>query len=143
MEAEYQIKRSFLIRLPHGGDLLESLNGICRKKQISSGAINVIGAVKSAVVGYYHQDTKVYQAIPFDRTLEIASCSGNISIKDDSPIVHAHIVFSDETGVATGGHLMPGTIIYAAEASVMEFVGQPLMRRTDDTTGLPLWSPRE
>jgi predicted DNA-binding protein with PD1-like motif len=72
--------------------------------------------------------------------LEIAACSGNISIKDDSPIVHAHIVLSDENGVATGGHLMPGTVIFAAEASVMELKGQPLVRQVDSVTGLPLWS---
>lgn len=143
MEAEYQVGRTLLIRLPHGEDLLGALNGICRKMRIGSGVINVIGAVKNAVVGYYHQDTKEYQAIPLDQTWEIASCSGNISVKDGSPIVHAHIVLSDETGKAVGGHLMPGTEIFAAEASILELKGQPLVRRTDDTTGLPLWSDRE
>ncbi len=139
MEVEYRIIRQFLIRLPHGGDLLETLNGICREKKIESGEINVIGAVKSAVVGYYNQQTQEYQAISFESTLEIAACSGNISIKDDSPIVHAHIVLSDETGAATGGHLMPGTIIFAAEAIVVELEGPKLLRQTDSTTGLPLW----
>ena len=118
MEAEYQIKRSFLVRLPHGADLLEVLNEICREKKIESGAINVIGAVKSAVVGYYHQERREYQAIALTRPLEIASCTGNISLKDGSEIVHAHITLSDETGAATGGHLMPGTVIFAAEALV-------------------------
>jgi predicted DNA-binding protein with PD1-like motif len=141
MEAEYRIKRTFLIRLPHGGDLLESINGICLEKRIESGVISVIGAVKSAVVGYYHQEKKEYQAIPLDRPLEIASCTGNISLKNDStPITHAHIVLSDEAGITAGGHLMSGTAIFAAEAIVTELEGQPLIRqRKDSLTGLPLW----
>jgi predicted DNA-binding protein with PD1-like motif len=142
MEAEYRTKRTFLIRLPHGGDLLESINGICREKRIESGVISVIGAVKSAVVGYYHQEKKEYQAISLERPLEIASCTGNISIKNDStPIAHAHIVLSDEAGIAAGGHLMPGTEIFAAEAVINELEGQPLIRQQKDSlTGLPLWS---
>lgn len=140
MEAQFQVGRVFLIRLTHGEDLLESLNRICLEKKIESGTINVIGAVKSAVVGYYNQETKQYQAITSERTSEIAACSGNISIKDDSPIVHAHIVLSDEMGVAYGGHLMLGTVIFAAEATITELTGQPLVRRLDSVTGLPLWS---
>lgn len=141
MEAEYWIKRTFLIRLPHGEDLLESINKICQEKRIESGVVSVVGAVKTAVVGYYHQEKKEYQAIPLNRPLEIASCNGNISLKNDStPIAHAHIVLSDETGIATGGHLMPGTVIFAAEAVISELEGPPLIRQQKDSlTGLPLW----
>ena len=63
MEAEYQEKRLFLIRLPHEKDLLECLNDICREKGIKSGVISVIVAVKSAAVGFYNQETRKYQAI--------------------------------------------------------------------------------
>lgn len=142
MEAEYRIKSTFLIRLPHGSDLLESINRICLEKRIESGVVSVIGAVKYAVVGYYHQEKKEYQAISLNRPLEIASCTGNISLKSDStPMAHVHIVLSDEAGIAAGGHLMSGTEIFAAEAVISELEGQPLMRQQKDSfTGLPLWS---
>ena len=50
-----------------------------------------------------------------------------------------HIVLSDEEGKAVGGHVMPGTIIFAGEFIIHSYKGNELIRSLDEQTGLPLW----
>ncbi len=38
-----------------------------------------------------------------------------------------------------GGHLMPGTIIFAAEYWIQELTGEAIHREDDPQTGLMLW----
>ena len=78
-------------------------------------------------------------SVELNKKLEIASCMGNISLKDSEIMVHAHIVLADWEGKAFGGHLMPGTKIFAAEFQIQEYVGTELHRGKDEKTGLPLW----
>ena len=67
------------------------------------------------------------------------TCTGNISLMDGKPFVHAHIVLGDPEGRLVGGHLFSETVIYAGEISLQELAGKPLERAHDQTTGLSLW----
>ncbi len=133
---------TLLCRLAHNADLLEELNKICEENRITVGSLSVIGAVKSAKVGFYNQTKKKYETIAFNEPLEIASCMGNISLKDGKPFAHTHITLSDEKGKVYGGHLMPGAIIFAAEACIRQLDGDPPVRGYDSVTGLPLWEEK-
>ncbi|MBU0574293.1 MAG: DNA-binding protein [Candidatus Margulisbacteria bacterium] len=133
--------RVFIGRLEHGADLLEQMNSFCRASNVRLGTINVIGAVTCAKMGYYDQEMKTYtNCVELNQKLEISSCMGNISIKDGEIFVHAHICLSDFDGKTYGGHLMPGTHIFAAEFFIQELLGPDLVRAKDKDTGLPLWS---
>lgn len=127
-------------KLSYGSDLLGELTEICIKKNVSLGRIEAIGAVQKACIGYYNQKKREYRFINFDTPAEILNLTGNISIKDDKPFVHAHITLADEAGNACGGHLAPGTIIFACECIIYAFSGAGLIRSFDNQTGLPLWS---
>ena len=72
--------------------------------------------------------------------MELLSLTGNVSIQDNRPQVHAHVVFAGKNFNAVGGHLMPGTKIYVCEAYVQELVGEPKVRRIDKVTKLSLWA---
>lgn len=140
MHIETKIKRSFMGRFNNGDDLLEKLNGFCRDNNIKMGTLQIIGAVQKAKMGYYSQTEKKYAGcVELDKKLEIAACTGNISLKDEEIFVHAHIVLADYDGKAFGGHLMPGTIVFAAEFFIQELEGTPLIRVPEPSTGLPLW----
>jgi len=136
------LKKPKLFRLPHAGDLLAELNRLCEENGITAGVFFAIGAVKCARVGFYNQSTREYRTIPLDEPLEIVSCSGNISLKEDRPFVHAHICLSDSRGAVFGGHLMPGAMIFAAEAYIQPLEGEAPVREFDSVTGLPLWVDR-
>ncbi|MBF0522099.1 MAG: DNA-binding protein, partial [Candidatus Omnitrophica bacterium] len=51
----------------------------------------------------------------------------------------AHIMLADWEGRCYGGHLMPGTMIFAAEYCIKELTGLELHRGHDQETGLSLW----
>lgn len=135
----YEVGRTFLGRLLKGGDLLKELTKIAEENDISTGVIQVIGAVECAKIGYYEQSKEEYVYQDFDQHLEIVNCIGNISIMDGKPMVHAHISLADEKGNSYGGHLAEGTIIFASEAYIQELKGEKLVRTYDESTGLSLW----
>lgn len=132
-------QKYFMGRLSHGDDLLGVLTQTCQDLKISSGHIQAIGAVQKAVLGYYHQEQKSYHTIDLDQHLEIVQLTGNISLKDAVPFVHAHLTLSDTSGRTYGGHLFPGTLIFACEVFIHAVQGPPFERTLDVTTGLPLW----
>lgn len=136
---EVKQKEIFIGKLKHGADLLEELTAICKEKNIRLGRIEAIGAVQKAVIGYYHQDKREYEFISLDQHLEILNLKGNISIKEGGPMVHAHVTLADAKGKAIGGHLAPGTIIFACECIIESYDGAVLERAFDEETGLPLW----
>jgi predicted DNA-binding protein with PD1-like motif len=131
--------RVFMGKLAHGSDLIESLNEICRNEGVNLGRVEALGAVQKARLGYYNQGTHTYEFHDFDHPMEIASLIGNVSLKDGQAFVHAHVTLTDREGQAIGGHLAPGTIVFACEYVIHAFDGPAHERGFDETTGLPLW----
>ena len=136
---EFQQGRIFVGRLPHGGDLINSIEEFCKKALIQMATFSVIGAVSSATIGAYDQKQQVYVTFKEEAPLEIVSCIGNVSLKDGKPFIHAHILLADEQGKTIGGHLFSETIIYAGEINLQELTGKPMERTYDNDTGLMLW----
>lgn len=138
----YQITngRQFMGRFEAGDDLLLALTEFCQKQNIRLGTFSILGAVTGACLGYYDQTAKKYtDCVRLDKKLEITACIGNISLKDGTIFPHAHITLADFEGRAFGGHLMPGTTVFAAEFYVQELLGAELIREREEKTGLPLW----
>ncbi|MFH2045507.1 MAG: PPC domain-containing DNA-binding protein [Pseudomonadota bacterium] len=133
----------FMGKISNGGDLLEEITDICCKKSITLGRVEAIGAVQKARLAFYNQQTREYQFITIDQPLEITKLVGNISLKDGEPVVHAHITLADKTGQAYGGHLAPGTVVFACEFIMEVFTGQVFERKLDKLTGLHLWEIRK
>ncbi len=138
-ENVYEKEKIYMGRLPQGSDVLVSLGEIAKKNGIKSGQIQLIGAVQCAVVGYYDQDNMVYKTLRLEGHYEVLCLTGNISLKDEEPFIHAHVVLGDAKGICYGGHLMEGTRVFAGEYIVREFVGEEMKRVFDEKTGLYLW----
>jgi uncharacterized protein len=132
--------KTTLVRLTHGEDLLAELTAAALDVGATSGTVEVIGAVSSLVLGYYHQDRKEYESHTFEGAWEIASAIGNVSLLEDQPFVHLHVVASGDDGRCVGGHLMPGCTVFAAEAAITALEGHAAPERElDGATGLKLW----
>jgi len=130
-------------RLPHGGDLLQEITDLARREGIELGTVSAIGAVRRARIGYYDQEARVYRERELPGPREICSCLGNISLKDGEIFAHLHVVLADGEGGTSGGHLCPGSIIFAAECRIEELRGRRLERGYDEATGLSLWPGSE
>lgn len=127
-------------KLSCGGDLLEELTDVCKTHNVELGRVEALGAVQKARIGLYNQETRTYHFSTLDRPLEIANLMGNVSLKDGKPFVHAHVTLVDELGASYGGHLAPGTVVFACEFVIEAFDGPTFNRVPDKETGLPLWS---
>ena len=137
--SEFKPGRRFVCRLPHGKDLITSIEDFCVELSIQMATFSIIGAVSSATFGAFDQKQHVYVTFTEEAPLEIVNCSGNVSLKDGEPVVHAHIVLGDKQGKTKGGHLFSETTIFVGEIDLQELIGKPLERDYDDTTGLMLW----
>jgi uncharacterized protein len=126
-------------QLPFGSDLLEGLTAIVQKENIRLGRIQAIGATTHAVVAFYDQNTKQYNPLEFSGGMEILNLTGNISIRDGKPFVHVHVVLGDPEGKVFGGHVLPGTKLFALEVFIDELDGEELVRSHEEKTGLYLW----
>ena len=134
--------RSFMGRLAKGDDLLQALENFCQEHNITLGEVRALGAVTRARVGFYNQEERKYYFLDLEQPLEILALVGNISLKDGKPMVHAHVTLADAAGRAYGGHLAPGTPVFACEFAVHEYQADRTLARQDDPeTGLMLWPP--
>ena len=136
--AEFRLGRSFLGRLPEEGDIVQALTAFCRQRDIRAGWIAAIGTVRNAVLGYYDHIGRQYRRIPVQDFREIASCQGNVSLRDGRPFVHLHAVLSGPDGETVAGHLFESTV-FVGEFWLQEAIGPDLERRPDDRSGLALW----
>jgi predicted DNA-binding protein with PD1-like motif len=120
-------------------DLLEAVASASKQAKISTGFFTLIGTLKRAKLGFYRDGN--YEPIEIAGPLEIVSCTGNVSLKEKVPIVHAHIAVSDEKGQTFGGHVLSGCLIsVTAELMFVEAVGMKLERKFNEKTKLNLWS---
>lgn len=136
---EYRVNKELIVRLKHNADLVQSITELARNKGIEAGNFTAIGALKHARLGYYDQRSHEYREMKIDSPHEIASCIGNVSLKDGEPFIHAHVVLADEMGNTKAGHLFEGTV-FAAEVHLRQLEGPRLERKYDEVTGLSLWN---
>ncbi len=134
-----KIGRIVFARLSEDEDLLEAITLRAKRAKITTGFFILIGALKKAKLGFYREQE--YKPIEISESMEIASCIGNISVKDKELVVHAHISVSNEKGEAFGGHLLSGCVVSVnAELALVEAADLRLQRALDEKTKLYLWN---
>ena len=141
-----KLGRVIVARLKPGSDLLSSIREIVIKESIKAGVIisgvGLLGEAnlrncKSLPIEYPITDeNRTFTS--FKRPLEILSLSGNISLTEIEPLVHAHITLSyveEDTIGVIGGHLMEGCVIHGfAEVFLMELLDIEMVKRSDVET---------
>ena len=137
-------EKIYMGRLEKGADIIASVEEFCRERKIRAAWVNIIGALERATISYYDQVKHEYFHRELNAEYEIVSCSGNVSIKEEQPFAHLHIVLSDTQYQTLGGHLWPNTTaIFAAEFVLFELkpenTAEELKRCPDTETGLALW----
>lgn len=114
----------YVIRLDANDKIVESLQRVANNENITLATIEGIGSVKSFTVGFFNPDTKMYQEQRFEGFYEIASLLGNITTKDNKPIIHLHAMFGDDKYKIIGGHLKEATISLTGEIFVKSINGK-------------------
>jgi predicted DNA-binding protein with PD1-like motif len=131
--------RGFVGRVETGTDLVEEIERYCAEQGVLAAQVTVIGAVRRAAYAYYEQGDHRYLELSSETHHEIVGFTGNVSLRDDRPFLHAHATFADASGSCVGGHLLRGCEVFVAEVMIREITGVELVRHPDEATGLALW----
>ncbi len=91
-----------------GEDLYVCLDRLVNEHGVKSGTFQVIGALSRGRVGVFEHGK--YEWLTHEGTLEISSCTGNVTVKEGRPFVHCHAVLTDGKGTVLGGHLAEGCL---------------------------------
>jgi predicted DNA-binding protein with PD1-like motif len=130
-------QKTFVLVFDPGDRVMEGLLGFARERGLTAASFTAVGALQSAVLGYFEPDRRDYKRIPIDEQVEVLALTGNVAQTDEGPKVHAHVVLGKADGTAHGGHLIDATVRPTLEIVVVE-TPATLRRTSDPATGLAL-----
>jgi predicted DNA-binding protein with PD1-like motif len=129
---------TYAVALETGDEVLGLLTAFARKHEIDAASLTAIGALSSAVLGYFDWTSKQYKHIPVTEQVEVVSLIGDVAVTDDGlPTLHVHAVLGKQDGSVVGGHLLEAHVRPTLEVILIQ---QPsyLRKRKDPETGLAL-----
>jgi len=131
------VEGGYLLRLPRGARVMETLLDFIREKNIDGGALSAIGAVEEVELGYFRLSDHQYLRKKLNGIYELVAFSGNVSYVDGQPMVHAHAVLGDPGFQTVAGHFFDGAVAVTMEIYLTVF-SDKIARRRDEETGLNL-----
>ena len=136
-----EVKQSgqiFLVYIQKDEPVMETLTSICKNNEINNGQISGIGAVKEIEIGAYDLDSKTYLRKQYTENHELISFQGNITLKDETPFIHAHITIGNHDLRTRGGHLFEMKVAVVGEFIIRK-IDSNAHRVLDDNIGLAVW----
>lgn len=102
----------YTFRLRPGQDLLRSIQDYVSEHAVSAGCVlSGVGSLTQATLRLANQ----FEYNQYQGHFEIVAITGTVSTNGS----HLHIAISDGEGHTTGGHLVPGCIIYTTAEIVL------------------------
>lgn len=119
-----------VIRLRPGEDLKKALEMYVKTNDIEAGVIlSCVGSLNVAALRFANRP----EATHIPGKLEITSLVGTLAKSSGS---HLHVTVADADGIARGGHLMDGSLVYTtAEIAIGELPAIRFAREEDSTYG--------
>jgi predicted DNA-binding protein with PD1-like motif len=130
-------QKTFAAVLDTNDKIMECLLEIAAKEKLDAAQFTAIGAFSELTIGFFDFSIKDYIKIEIKEQLEVLSIVGDISLFNNEPQLHAHIVVGKRDGTAHGGHLIEGIVHPTLEIIINESPAH-LRREKDEATGLPL-----
>ena len=131
---------SYLLVFHTGQEVMKGLLAFARKHDLVAGHVTGIGALSSAVIGYFDPEKNSYLHRAESEQVELLSLTGNLALNDNEPFFHVHVALGLRDGSARGGHLFEAMVRPTVEL-VLTTSPRPVRRKIDHVTGLPLLDP--
>lgn len=137
--------RTFMGTLTDGAVVHEALAACARLHNIQAASFDLLGGLHSLELTAYDFTTQARLApLTFTGALEIVAGHGTISLLDDAPHVHLHLVAAwRDAAAATGITLVGGhaarAVAFAVEFTLHAYDGPGVQRAPHPGTGLQLW----
>jgi hypothetical protein len=136
MEA-IQTSSGYVVRLDRGEEVISALTAFVQGEEIAGAAIQGLGTLHHAVLGYFDRQRQEYLKREFPEDMELLSLVGNLTWLEGAPFIHAHAVLSGSDFVARGGHLFSAEIAATGEFLIWT-TARRIARHPDSGTGLKL-----
>lgn len=131
-------ENAYLLRLEKGEEVLEALSSFCSKHNVLNGVIVALGSVENPILSHYRVDAKKYSEKKLKGIFEVTNLTGTIGLIENKPLVHVHVVLSDENMRSFGGHLVK-TLVSATLEVVIWSYPSSFEKKYDDEIGLKLF----
>ena len=129
--------RRFALVFETGDEVAAGLLNFARKNEIKTAFFVGVGACRKVTLGYFDPEKKQYEKRTVDEQVEVMSLIGNITMYENEPKIHEHIVVGKRDSSAHGGHLIEAVVRPTLEIFVTVSPIK-LIRTLDAETNLPL-----
>lgn len=127
---------TFMLVFETGDELASGLLQFARHHKLACASFKAVGALSSVRLAWFNWETKTYEpAVVLDEQVELLSLIGDVALKGDEPVVHAHAVIGKRDGTAHGGHLQRAQVRPTCEV-VLTTSPVPLQKSLDAESGL-------
>ena len=126
---------TYILRLDKGEEFIETLKNFCVKEGIKAAYFTAIGACENTELAYYDLEKKEYLPKLFPDRMEIVQVTGNVSVMNEEPLIHAHGMLGDPEMNIVGGHVNKMIISTIAEVYLKTFTGE-IKKAPDSESGL-------
>jgi predicted DNA-binding protein with PD1-like motif len=130
---------SFMVFAP-GEEVILSLTEWATANKITAASFSAIGVLNDAEIGYLDRETNDYVRFTVEESAEVLALTGNISVKEGKPEIHAHVVLGLNDTSTRGGHLLSGHA-YPTLEMTCTILDTVLERQKDDITDRYLINP--
>ncbi len=125
----------FQVRLESGERVVESLVDWLKAEQIGYAAVSGLGGVRQATVSYWNAESKLYETHQLDEQMEVVSLVGNVTIREGSPFLHAHVGLGRRDLSMIGGHLNDA-VVHPLLELWLQREAEAVHRALDESCGL-------
>jgi predicted DNA-binding protein with PD1-like motif len=112
--------RTFEVTMRRGDEVVAGLTEFAEQNHVKLAHLTGIGAFDSAVLGWFDPEKRAYKKIAINQEVEVVSLTGNITIQDGKPSLHAHCVVALSDGSTKAGHLIEGHVSLAMQVFVVD-----------------------
>ncbi|HSX02506.1 MAG TPA: DUF296 domain-containing protein [Candidatus Saccharimonadia bacterium] len=127
-----------IVRLEPDDDVIAQIQAAAAAHHVVNAEVTGLGSVEAPTLAHYRRDTKQFTERTFDGIFEVVSLVGNISLTDDRPTLHCHVIISDAGMTTHGGHLVRATCSATLELIIRQ-LDTTYIKRRDDAVGLNVW----
>lgn len=132
-----QVDQGYIVRLNRGEEIVTTLTEFADGVDLKSGFVTGLGAICDVELGFFDFENKKYIRKEFGGDYELVNLTGNFSILDGRPFLHAHITIADSDCRPSAGHLYSAKVAVTGEFLVTS-TGVEVVRKPDNETGLNL-----
>jgi len=141
--SQAQTGRVFVMKVNHGENIINSLEVLAKKENLTAATIHLLGACAYAELVIGPEDPtlppKRYKEFIKNNASEFLGF-GTIFLKDNKPNIHIHISLGNKTIVKTGHLLNNHEVFIISEVIITELLKCSATRVWDETMQLHLLS---